>query len=71
MRSPNQLDQSLWHNVQCVGMTCPSSVPLQLSCRYKKLSTGLSLRARAQGFPLAAKRGPWLLLLENRKKIEP
>ena len=34
--------------------------------------TGLSSRAGGQGFSPATKRvAPWLLLLENRRKIEP
>ena len=34
--------------------------------------TGLSLRAGGRGFSPATKRvAPWLLLLENRRKIEP
>ena len=69
MSSPNQLSQSLWHNVQCVGTTCPSSVPLQLSCQYKKLSTGLTLRAGGWGFPPATEHGPWLILWVNRHPI--
>ena len=45
------------------------SVPLQLSCQYKKLSTGLTLRAGGWGFPPATEHGPWLILWVNRHPI--
>ena len=43
-----------------------------MAIKMKKKWTGLSLRAGGWGFSLATKRvAPRLLLLDNRRKIEP